>query len=158
MMPKSFAPCVLVLALCLAGLSACGGVASANKQTDAASGAQGSAGASVDAGSFACGSSTCAPTQICVIAQCGGGPVQCMAETDGGCPTGWQSGSCPSGQFGNQPACIPEPCTPPPAKCVDAPTACASAVDCLCVNQSSICPGTGCMSVIGRQITCAGAE
>jgi hypothetical protein len=199
MTPKSFVPYAFVLALCLVGLSACGGVASANKKTDAASGApgvggaagakatdvtgngggaggsvggagaaqggsaavageQGSAGASVDAASFACGSATCTATQICVIRQCGGGPVQCMAETDGGCPTGWQAGSCPSGQFGNQSVCIPQPCTPPPAECVDAPTACANAVDCFCINQSAICLDTTCMSVIGRQVTCAGAE
>src|SRR5450432_3831163 len=100
------------LALCLAALSGCGGVARGDKKTDAMSstpatggsggagsasllgsaGSAGSAGASADAGSFACGATTCAGDQICVQRQCGGGPVQCMAETDGGCPAGWQVG------------------------------------------------------------------
>jgi hypothetical protein len=206
MTTKPFSPFAPVLALCLAGLPACGGIASANKQSShAASGApgiagaagtsaadlsgsggsagnsgnagnsfgglaaaqggapavggeQGSAGALVDAGSFACGATTCAVSQICVIRQCGGGPVECMAEADGGCPTGWHTGACPSGPFGNQSVCVPEPCTPPPAQCVDAPTPCATAVDCQCINQSSICQGPGCLSVNGRQVTCAGAE
>jgi len=186
------------LALCLAALSGCGGVARGDKKTDAMSstpatggsggagsasllgsagsagsaGASagaggtaglggnqgGSAGASADAGSFACGATTCAGDQICVQRQCGGGPVQCMAETDGGCPAGWQVGPCVAGQFENQSACVPEPCTPPASECVDTPASCTGALDCFCLNQSSVCQGPGCQSVVGRHVTCNGAE
>ena len=114
--------------------------------------------AAPDAGNFACGASTCTANQICVQRQCGGGPVQCMAETDGGCPTGWHADACASGQFGQQTACVPDPCTPPPAECTDIPAACEGALNCFCINQASVCQGPPCQSIAGRQVTCAGAE
>jgi hypothetical protein len=201
MTSKPLAACISVLGLCVAALSACGGVARGDKKTGAAGGAsgagaagtnagdlfggagsassvagaattaeggaagvgvdgnaEGGVGAAPDAGNFACGASTCLANQICVHRQCGGGPVQCMAETDGGCPTGWHADVCASGQFGQQTACVPDPCTPPPAECADVPAVCKSALNCFCINQASVCLGPACESIAGRQVTCAGAE
>jgi hypothetical protein len=190
-MPKHLMSAVF----CVAGLSACAGVARDDQKAAFAGGAPGIAGANStglagaagrssaagassldqggatgvagdqsssadateDAASFACGASTCVAGQICVTRFCGGGPIQCMGETDGGCPMGWHSAVCAGGPFENQLACVPDPCTPPAPECVDAPVGCTGTLSCFCINQSSVCP-SGCQSVIGRQVTCAGAE
>lgn len=116
----------------------------------------GNAGSTASAGGFACGASTCTANQLCVARYCGGGAVQCMGQTDGGCPLGWHVGLCPGGQFEHQSACIADPCTPPAPECIDPPPSCASAPDCLCLDKTSICHGVGCQSVIARQVTCNG--
>lgn len=195
--PASF---VFAIALCFAGLSACGGVARGDKTPASAAGGPavgggggantaselgtsgtansaggvaalaqggtagaaanqgGGAGVAAEAGSFACGAATCTSTQVCVARQCGGGPVQCMAETDGGCPAGWHAELCLGGQFENKEACVPDPCSPPPPECVEVPAACAGKLDCFCLNQGSVCLGPGCASIVGRQVTCNGAQ
>ena len=190
---RSLGRCRFVLALCLAALAACGGVARGDKQSAATSGAAGVAGggagsmgvstggavgmsgavpggaAGVDVqqdggagaagdGGLPCGAANCTASQICVHRQCGGGPVQCMAETDAGCPMGWHADFCPSGQFGNQTACVPDPCTPPAAECVDIPAMCAAELSCSCLDRGAVCLGPGCQSLIGLQVTCNGAD
>jgi hypothetical protein len=118
----------------------------------------GTAGTTADAGSFTCGASTCTASQLCVARQCGGGPVQCMEQTDGGCPPGWHSEICPGGPFKNRSACVPDLCTPPAPECIDMPSGCASTPNCMCLDQTSICQSVGCQSVVARHVTCNGAE
>jgi hypothetical protein len=125
---------------------------------DAGTTADAGAVSAVDGGSFACGASACASGQLCVTRKCGGGPVQCLAATDGGCPQGWHSDLCPTGPFANQSACMPDPCTPPAPECVDIPASCASTPDCTCLSQTIVCRGLGCQSIVENQVICKDAQ
>jgi hypothetical protein len=93
-------------------------------------------------GSFACGSITCGPTQICVNPCCGGARL-CEPLPDGGVCLG---GACtlPGGAAG----CY-STCTPPPAYCVDVPASCGATPTCGCLTS-----GTCCTQINGRQALC----
>ena len=84
-----------------------------------------------DGATFACGTETCGAAQYCLNPCCGGAPPQCLPKS-GACPVGFHDAAC-----GGQAGCEADPCTPPPARCIDDP-----------VND-----GTGC-TVSGRQLTC----
>lgn len=134
-----------------AGLSN-GGSAGA---TAGAGGNSAGSGGSLTAGSFACGTSTCSATQMCVARTCGGGPVLCEDEADGGCTPGWHVDTC--GATGKL-ACVPDPCANPAPECVEIPAACGAALNCTCI-PSDVCNGYGtCQSVVNvHDVTC-GAE
>ena len=68
---------------------------------------------------FACGNATCRVDQYCLQPCCGGPAPQCVPANDGGgCSPGFHPASCPgSGTQG----CQEDPCTPPPASCIDDP-------------------------------------
>jgi hypothetical protein len=145
---------VTVGSLVLAGwLVGCGGSAGSTSSDGADAGsADGDAAAPSDGqsggdapppadGPFACGAATCSPTQYCVNPCCGGAPLSCDAQEDGGaCPPGttYNPGACASFP-GNRGPCAPPPCTPPSPYCVDSP------------SQASGCFG---MPGGGRQLAC----
>lgn len=119
----------------VSGGGATGGSATGGSATDGSGNASGNAGAgnisgtgAVDASNdgpppadapFACGSTTCEPTQFCIHPCCGGPQPLCMPVPDGGtCPSGWHSGCSSFGQCSNPSACCEmDPCAPPPPYC-----------------------------------------
>jgi hypothetical protein len=64
-------------------------------------------------GPFACGSSTCTPTQFCVQECTCGGVRQCDPVTD--------AGTCPPGETLEGNCCV-RPCSNPPPACQDTAT------------------------------------
>lgn len=115
-----------------AGAAGSGGssAGAAGSSAGAAGSSAGTAGSSAGAGGAqSCGTTTCGPTQYCVIPCCGGAPQACVQALDGGaCPSGTVPGcfSAPSYTCVNAANCCqPAPCTPPPPYCSDtAPPGC----------------------------------
>ncbi|HEY2406774.1 MAG TPA: hypothetical protein VGI10_12265 [Polyangiaceae bacterium] len=72
-------------------------------------------------GPLTCGTTTCGPTQYCVVPCCGGAQPLCMSNPDGGaCPAGTHAGcNQPNACLGGMSCCQADPCTPPPPYCVD---------------------------------------
>jgi hypothetical protein len=110
-------------------------------------------GAIADGGSgIPCGLGlTCYGTDICVMLNLCGGPVNCQDVPDGGrCPAG--STLYPECQ-GGRPGCIPD-CPGPSYSCAPRPAACGAALSCACVT-ADVCPFTSCISAQGRNVFCA---
>jgi len=70
--------------------------------------------------SFACGTTSCDSSEVCVHPCCGGAPPQCVAaDGSGTCPAGTTkatSSECENFDPSTAP-CLPDPCTPPPPYC-----------------------------------------
>jgi hypothetical protein len=99
-----------------------------------------SGGSNGDAAGTACGSSTCAATQVCVRTQTQGGAVLC--PQDGGqCPDGYDlSGGC----------CV----MTPSYGCVARPSACGAAVTCACAMATLCTAGHTCTMPRDNEIDC----
>jgi hypothetical protein len=103
-------------------------------------------------GELACGGGvTCYGTDICVIVNGCGGPVNCQDTIDGGqCPPGSTlNPDCPTGR----PGCVPD-CTPPPPTCAPKPATCTVGISCGCL-PAGFCPIGGCTQAEGRVAFCA---
>jgi len=92
-------------------------------------------------GGIACGTTTCGPSQLCLIecSPCGAAPVcEPAGSADAGaCPAGFVA--CTTAQ--NQPGCERD-CRPPPPRCIDIPAGCGPTPTCACFGG----PG-GCVAV-----------
>jgi hypothetical protein len=71
---------------------------------------------------FACGTSTCGASEVCMHPCCGGAPPACEPLEDGGtCPDGYVlSNQCYNFGTGGTTGCEPPPCKPPPPYCAPA--------------------------------------
>lgn len=104
-----------------------------------------------ETGLYCGGGVTCYGTDVCVILNDCGGPVNCQDTIDAGqCPPGSTlNPSCPGGR----PGCIPD-CTPPAPICMPKPAACTSGLNCGCV-PFGFCPLGMCWRAEGRVAYCA---
>jgi len=102
-------------------------------------------------GIYCGGGVTCYGTDICVIVNGCGGPVNCQDTIDGGqCPPGSTlNPDCPTGR----PGCVPD-CTNPPPTCAPKPASCTAGITCGCL-PAGFCPIGGCTQAEGRVAFCA---
>jgi hypothetical protein len=100
-----------------------------------------------DAGSFACGTTACNSSQLCVHPCCGGAAPSCMPVPSlGGCPSNLvMVSACPGT---GRPGCQNPPCTPNPPFCIDGASQCANA--CACTGNGC----AECQSTTGNDILC----
>ncbi len=100
-----------------------------------------------DAGSFACGPTTCEPGQVCVQPCCGGAAPSCSpVPTLGGCPSDRvMVSACPGS---GQPGCQTPPCHPDTPYCVDRTSQCTEA----CTCGAAEC--RDCQAFTGNDIIC----
>ena len=100
----------------------------------------GGSGTPSDAAGPACGSATCAATEVCVRTQFSGGA--CMAPEDGGCPSGTSlSGGC---------------CTQDPTwACAPRPGGCGGTLTCACAASTLCQSGYTCATPSSAEIDCS---
>ncbi len=102
-----------------------------------------------------CGSTTCAPDEVCVMPACC--PQCAPIAVDGSCPQGASVGRCP---VGGSMMCV-TPCTPPPPRCAPIPASCAAPQPCRCLDVRVECGNYGgmCASTLngdGYALFCLG--
>jgi hypothetical protein len=128
----------------------CGGVVSTTPWDAGVTVADGSAevgvaegGAPDSAGSFACGTTTCLPGQLCVHPCCGGPAPPCIPTADSGppCPQGWEYVyACPG--YPNY-GCQAPACTPAAPFCIDGAAQCSTACGCSAPTCGTCPPASG---------------
>jgi hypothetical protein len=107
-------------------------------------------------GAITCGAVTCTGTDLCVMNEGCGGPLNCSDKPDGGpCPGGTTEDQRCLSAFG-RPGCIPN-CAPPSYGCAPRPAACNDQLDCSCIDRS-VCTAGVCLGIQGARTVECGFE